>query len=144
MYCGLLQVRLDNTHRSISSATKLYAFCAALNSCNLGYDIGVNTGAGKLVQDSLNLSNFQLEMFMGSLNLFAMVGALSSNWISDKLGRRWAFRVAAIGFIFGMVVQSGAGGVWKLAVWKGVCWIGSWIWVGGGSSVHLRNITGCS
>ena len=114
MYCGLLQVRLDNTHRSISSATKLYAFCAALNSCNLGYDIGVNTGAGKLVQDSLNLSNFQLEMFMGSLNLFAMVGALSSNWISDKLGRRWAFRVAAIGFIFGMVVQSGAGGYGSL------------------------------
>eukprot|EP00970_Alexandrium_tamarense_P008287 scaffold1591_cov208-Alexandrium_tamarense.AAC.6 len=86
----------------------------ALNSCNLGYDIGVNTGAGKLVQDSLNLSNFQLEMFMGSLNLFAMVGALSSNWISDKLGRRWAFRVAAIGFIFGMVVQSGAGGYGSL------------------------------
>lgn len=58
----------------ITRATKLYAFCAALNSCNLGYDIGVNTGAGILIQESMNLSDLQLEIFMGSLNLFAMVG----------------------------------------------------------------------
>jgi hypothetical protein len=94
----------------ITRATKLYAFCAALNSCNLGYDIGVNTGAGMLVQSSLALTDVQLEVFMGSLNLFAMVGALSSHWISDRLGRRWSFRIAAIVFIFGTVIQSGAGG----------------------------------
>jgi len=94
----------------ITRATKLYAFCAALNSCNLGYDIGVNTGAGMLLQESLALSDVQLEVFMGSLNLFAMVGALSSHWISDRLGRRWSFRIAAVVFIFGTVIQSGAGG----------------------------------
>jgi hypothetical protein len=104
----------DISALQITRATKLYAFCAALNSCNLGYDIGVNTGAGKLVQDSLGLTDLQLEIFMGSLNLFAMVGALSSNWISDKLGRRWAFRIAAFGFIFGTVIQSGAGGYGSL------------------------------
>jgi len=94
----------------ITRATKLYAFCAALNSCNLGYDIGVNTGAGMLLQESLALTDVQLEVFMGSLNLFAMVGALSSHWISDRLGRRWSFRIAAVVFIFGTVIQSGAGG----------------------------------
>ena len=98
------------TSLKITRATKLYAFCAALNSWNLGYDIGVNTGAGMLLQDSLALSDVQLEVFMGSLNLFAMVGALSSHWISDRLGRRWSFRIAAIVFIFGTVMQSGAGG----------------------------------
>lgn len=98
------------TALKITRATKLYAFCAALNSCNLGYDIGVNTGAGMLVQESLGLTDLQLEVFMGSLNLFAMVGALCSSWFSDRLGRRWAFRIAALGFIFGTVVQSGAGG----------------------------------
>mmetsp|Transcript_9915 Transcript_9915/g.20844 ORF Transcript_9915/g.20844 Transcript_9915/m.20844 type:complete len:627 (-) Transcript_9915:159-2039(-) len=100
----------DISALKITRATKLYAFCAALNSCNLGYDIGVNTGAGMLVQSSLNLTDLQLEIFMGSLNLFAMVGALGSNWISDKLGRRWAFRIAAVGFIFGTVIQAAAGG----------------------------------
>ncbi len=100
----------SNAPPKITRANKLYAFCAALNSCNLGYDIGVNTGAGMLVQNSLVLSDVQLEVFMGSLNLFAMVGALSSHWISDRLGRRWSFRIAAIVFIFGTVIQSGAGG----------------------------------
>jgi MFS family permease len=102
--------RNSNNSPKITRATKLYAFCAALNSCNLGYDIGVNTGAGMLVQSSLALTDVQLEVFMGSLNLFAMVGALSSHWISDRLGRRWSFRIAAIVFIFGTVIQSGAGG----------------------------------
>ena len=100
----------DIAQLKITRATKVYAFCAALNSCNLGYDIGVNTGAGMLVQSSLGLTDLQLEIFIGSMNLFAMVGALSSNWFSDKFGRRWAFRIAAIGFIFGMVIQSVAGG----------------------------------
>lgn len=98
------------TSLKITRATKIYAFCAALNSCNLGYDIGVNTGAGMLLQSSLSLTDVQLEVFMGALNLFAMVGALSSHWISDKFGRRWSFRIAAIIFIFGTVIQSGAGG----------------------------------
>ena len=89
----------------ITRSTKLYAFCAALNSCNLGYDIGVNTGAGMLLQNSLSLSDVQLEVFMGSINLFAMVGALCSHWISDKFGRRWSFRVAALIFILGTIIQ---------------------------------------
>ena len=98
------------TELKITRATKLYAFCAALNSCNLGYDIGVNTGAGMLIQESMGLTDLQLEIFMGSLNLFAMVGALCSSWFSDRLGRRWAFRIAAIGFIFGTIVQAAAKG----------------------------------
>ncbi len=108
----------------ITRSTKLFAFCAALNSCNLGYDIGVNTGAGMLLQESLQLTDVQLEVFMGSLNLFAMVGALSSHWISDRLGRRWSFRIAAVVFIFGTVIQSGAGGYASLMFGRGFVGLG--------------------
>ena len=46
----------NNTDASIkiTRAAKLYAFCAALNSCNLGYDIGVNTGGVALENISLD------------------------------------------------------------------------------------------
>jgi len=127
----------------ITRSTKIYAFCAALNSCNLGYDIGVNTGAGMLLQDTLSLSDVQLEVFMGSLNLFAMVGALCSHWISDKFGRRWSFRVAAIIFIFGTVIQSGAGGYASLMFGRAFVGLG----VGFGLAVdpgeYLYNIYLC-
>lgn len=95
-----------NNSIPITNSTKLFAFCAALNSCNLGYDIGVNTGAGPMLQSSLNLSNVQLELFMGAIDLFAMLGALSSNYIADAMGRRWAFRVSAVIFILGTAIQS--------------------------------------
>jgi hypothetical protein len=77
----------------VTTATLIYAGCAALNSCNLGYDIGVNTDAAMKLQRSMDLSDLQIEMFMGSLNLFAMVGALGSHLVSDRIGRRGAFLV---------------------------------------------------
>ena len=79
----------------ITSATYLYAFCAALNSCNLGYDIGVNTNAGHLVQDYMELSDIRLELFLGSINLFAMIGSASAHYFSDRYGRRYAFLVGS-------------------------------------------------
>eukprot|EP00550_Attheya_septentrionalis_P001542 CAMPEP_0198291048 /NCGR_PEP_ID=MMETSP1449-20131203/8704_1 /TAXON_ID=420275 /ORGANISM="Attheya septentrionalis, Strain CCMP2084" /LENGTH=549 /DNA_ID=CAMNT_0043989639 /DNA_START=279 /DNA_END=1928 /DNA_ORIENTATION=- len=90
----------------VNRATYVYVLSAALNSCNLGYDIGVNTTAGILIQDSMNLSDGQLELFMGSLNFFAMVGALCSSAITDHYGRRGGFVVAAVGFIIGIVIMS--------------------------------------
>lgn len=55
----------------ITASTWLYCLGAALNSCNLGYDIGVSTGAGPLVQDDLNLTTFQREVFLGSMNFWS-------------------------------------------------------------------------
>lgn len=49
----------------------LFAFCAAVNSCNLGYDIGVSTEAGQYVQSSMNLTTVQREILLGSINWWA-------------------------------------------------------------------------
>lgn len=92
---------------SLNRATKVFALCAALNSCNLGFDIGVTTSAGKLMQseDTLHLNDDEISVFMGSLNLFAAFGAILASRISDTFGRRGGFLVAAIGFIIGITIE---------------------------------------
>ena len=101
----------NTTHHShkkeplgVTRATYIYALCASVNSCNLGYDVGVNTQAGPLLKDAMDLTVGQLEFFLGSLNLFAMVGALSAHVISDRYGRRASFITAAVCFIVGVLI----------------------------------------
>ena len=84
----------------------LLAMCAALNSCNLGYDIGVNSGVGPHLQakgEGMNLSNLQLELFFGIFGLAAMLGAAVAYTASDGLGRRKAFACTSVTFIIGVL-----------------------------------------
>jgi hypothetical protein len=78
----------------ITRSVYLWVICASLNSCNLGYDIGVNTSAGPVLQEDMSLTNLELEIFFGSINFFAMIGAILAFTISDRLGRRYAFIVS--------------------------------------------------
>lgn len=55
----------------LTRATTLYVLCAAINSCNLGYDIGVSTDASRLIQDDMGLTDVQREFFVGSINFWA-------------------------------------------------------------------------
>jgi hypothetical protein len=41
----------------ITRSTYTFVLCAAINSCNLGYDIGVGTDASRLIQADLGLSS---------------------------------------------------------------------------------------
>jgi hypothetical protein len=55
----------------ITKSTMIYVLCAALNSCNLGYDIGVSTNVGKLIQNDLHITNTQREIWIGFINFWA-------------------------------------------------------------------------
>lgn len=57
----------------------IVAGCAGINSCNVGFDIGVNSPAGILVQEDMSLSDLQLEMFMGKSFENRIVGYASEN-----------------------------------------------------------------
>ena len=84
----------------------LLAMCAALNSCNLGYDIGVNSGVGPHLQakgEGMHLSDLQLELFFGIFGLAAMLGAAVAYTASDGLGRRKAFACTSTAFIIGVL-----------------------------------------
>uniref|UniRef100_A0A7S0TCP6 Hexose transporter 1 n=1 Tax=Pseudo-nitzschia delicatissima TaxID=44447 RepID=A0A7S0TCP6_9STRA len=100
----------EGANTKVTRSTVVFALCAALNSCNLGYDIGVSTNAGPLVQSEFGLSDVQRELFLGSLNFWSIFGSVFSHWICDVLGRRRAFQVAAIHFIIGVLILSVANG----------------------------------
>ena len=78
------------------------AFCAALNSANLGFDIGVTANVGPLLQIDWNLSNVATEFFIGLINWFAIIGTLIGASVSDRFGRLFAMGLAAALFVLGV------------------------------------------
>jgi len=106
----------DASSVKVTKSTVIFALCAALNSCNLGYDIGVSTHAGGLIQTDLGLTDVQRELFVGSLNFWSIFGSMFSHWICDAFGRRRSFQVAAINFILGVLIMATAGGFGALMV----------------------------
>jgi hypothetical protein len=79
---------------TITRATYVFAFCAALNSAIIGFDTGVSTDAARKVQITFDLTDVEREAFVGCLNFFASklfllnqaffyTRALSHNFISS-------------------------------------------------------------
>ena len=85
--------------------TYIFAFIAALNSVNLGYDIGVSTNAGPKIAETFDLTDGELELFLGSLNFWTIFGALISPVVTDRYGRRATFIAASVGFLLGIALQ---------------------------------------
>jgi MFS family permease len=103
-----------STSVKITRSTYIYAMCAAVNSCNLGFDIGVNTNAGVRIQKDFGLSDVQVEALIGSINFWSMFGALFAHYVCDRYGRRRSFIVAAVGFIIGVIIMASAWSYWVL------------------------------
>ncbi|CAE8743212.1 unnamed protein product [Polarella glacialis] len=89
--------------KAIPLAVYVFAGCAALNSVCLGFDVGINSAVGPSLKEDLSLNDVELEIFIGSLDFFSIFGAMFASTISDRLGRRKAFAVAAIAFEVGVV-----------------------------------------
>lgn len=65
----------------------------------------MSTESARLIQSDLDLTREQRELFVGSLNFFAIFGALGAQPISDRYGRRLTFLLAAVGFIVGTLIM---------------------------------------
>ena len=122
---------------SVSRTVYLLTFCAALGSCNLGFDIGVNTDAGQLIQESMELSDVQLELFMGSINLYAILGALLTSKVVGSIGLRFSFLASSVLFVVGLVLQIFSSTFWLLMF--GRVWVG--IAIGFGMTISPMYIT---
>ncbi|CAH9112036.1 unnamed protein product [Cuscuta europaea] len=65
-------------------------------------DVGVMSGAIIFMQEDLQLTEVQEEVFVGILSIVSLLGSLAGGKTSDAIGRRWTMAFAA------MVFQSGA------------------------------------
>nr|CAB3489408.1 unnamed protein product [Digitaria exilis] len=63
----------------------------------LGYDMGVMSGAALYIKKDLRLTDMQLDILMGVLNLSSILGCFAAGWTSDWIGRRYAILVAGLG-----------------------------------------------
>ena len=89
----------------VTRSVKIFALCASLNACTVGYDQGAATHIGKLIQENLGLSDLERGMFIATLFSFMIVGAVGSPFISDRVGRRAAMACSSYVFLIGAVMM---------------------------------------
>ncbi|GJN11213.1 hypothetical protein PR202_ga29387 [Eleusine coracana subsp. coracana] len=77
------------------------AILASMTSILLGYDIGVMSGASLYIKDDLKISDSKLEVLMGILNVYSLVGSFAAGRTSDWIGRRFTIVLAAVIFFAG-------------------------------------------
>ncbi|XP_047306518.1 polyol transporter 5-like [Impatiens glandulifera] len=95
-----------------------------MNSILLGYDIGVMSGAGIYIKKDLKLSNIQLEILMGILNVYSLLGSAAAGRTSDWIGRRYTIVTAAVIFFLGALFMGFAPNYAILMVGRFVAGIG--------------------
>ncbi|XP_010527592.1 PREDICTED: polyol transporter 5-like isoform X2 [Tarenaya hassleriana] len=86
-----------------------FAFvCAILVSMTLillGYDIGVMSGAIIYIKRDLKISDGQIEILVGILNIYSVVGACFAGRTSDLIGRRYTIVLAGGIFFAGAILM---------------------------------------
>ncbi|KAK1276683.1 Polyol transporter 5 [Acorus gramineus] len=78
---------------------------ASMTSVLLGYDIAVMSGAGMYIQDDLHVSDTQIEILSGIINIYSLIGSALAGRTSDAIGRRYTIVLAAVIFFVGAVVM---------------------------------------
>ncbi|KAK8626975.1 hypothetical protein V6N13_134604 [Hibiscus sabdariffa] len=100
------------------------AILASLTSILLGYDIGVMSGAIIFIQKDLKISDVQVEIVMGILNVYCLVGSCAAGRTSDWLGRRYTIVFAGAIFFVGALLMGFATNYAFLMVGRFVAGIG--------------------
>lgn len=68
-------------------------------------DIGVMSGAAIFIKDNLKLSDVQLEILMGILNIYSLIGSGAAGRTSDWIGRRYTIVLAGAFFFCGALLM---------------------------------------
>ncbi|XP_052137999.1 polyol transporter 5-like [Oryza glaberrima] len=112
---------------SLPRRNKYPFFCAVLASMTsvlMGYNVAVTSGAQIFMAEDLGVSDAQIEVLSGAINIYSLVGALLAGWTSDRLGRRLTIVLTNGFFLAGPLVMSLAGGYAALMAGRFVAGIG--------------------
>ncbi|QCD88530.1 MFS transporter [Vigna unguiculata] len=100
---------LDDFDPPKKPKTNFYAFgCAILASTTcilLGYDIGVMTGAAIYIKKDLKVSDVKIEILLGIINLYSLIGSCLAGRTSDWIGRRYTIVFAGTIFFAGAILM---------------------------------------
>ncbi|TQE08836.1 hypothetical protein C1H46_005554 [Malus baccata] len=81
------------------------AILASMTSILLGYDIGVMSGAAIYIKDDLKISDVEVEVLLGILNLYSLIGSAAAGRTSDWVGRRYTIVLAGAIFFVGALLM---------------------------------------
>ncbi|XP_068322323.1 putative polyol transporter 1 [Pyrus communis] len=81
------------------------AILASMTSILLGYDIGVMSGAAIYIREDLKISDVEVEVLLGILNLYSLIGSAAAGRTSDWVGRRYTIVLAGAIFFVGALLM---------------------------------------
>ncbi|PKI58794.1 hypothetical protein CRG98_020784 [Punica granatum] len=74
---------------------------ASMTSVLLGYDVGVMSGANEYIEKDLHVSDSQIEILAGIINMYSLIGSAMAGRTSDWVGRRYTIVIAGAIFFAG-------------------------------------------
>ncbi|CAN6381876.1 unnamed protein product [Urochloa humidicola] len=107
----------------------MYAFgCATLASMTtilMGYNLALMSGAQLFIREDLGLTDAQVEVLAGSINVFMLGSILAAGWAADALGRRGTLVLANVSLMAGALAMSLGGSFPALMAARCVTSVGS-------------------
>lgn len=100
------QLTIDRSAKSRATMTFFVCFLAALAGLLFGLDIGVIAGALPFITEAFQMTTQEQEWVVSSMMFGAMVGAVSSGWLSFRLGRRYSLLIGAVLFVAGSLLSA--------------------------------------
>ncbi|KAG2621096.1 polyol transporter 5-like isoform X2 [Panicum virgatum] len=87
--------------------------------------MAVMSGAQIFMAEDLGISDAQVEVLSGVINIYSLVGALLAGWASDRHGRRLTIVLANVFFLAGPLATALGGGYAALMVGRFIAGLGS-------------------
>ncbi|CAN6363536.1 unnamed protein product [Urochloa humidicola] len=106
-----------------------FAFvCATLASMTTmlhSYNLTLMSGAQLFIREDVGLSDAQVEVLTGSMNVFMLVSILAAGWVADRLGRRCVLVISNAFLMVGALAMSLGGSYATLMAARFVTGIGA-------------------